>query len=309
MPMPKVTAKERAFAREAARDMGPIEQRGVDTATLVGTRLRRETIAYYRKGRTDVTAPIRKHLRRIIPDLRDAMVLAYLTGAWRARVYAVKQTLSLSLFSQIIRYLARRVEITREELLEIANKFTDPIESAAEQIAVGMELKILETISGVTERGEHVREGVQALNVAFDLLGVTPRNSYQLETIYRTHTQMAYKAGEWNMYKDPAIQEILWGFKYVTVGDRRVRDEHEPLDGVLLPRDDPFWLTSWPPNDWGCRCDAIPVFEESEPVRPPKEAEVDGKMVVPGPSKDFAVNFAEQLNLGEVFKVMPQLSN
>ena len=30
----KVAAKERAFAREAARDMGPLEQRGVATATL-----------------------------------------------------------------------------------------------------------------------------------------------------------------------------------------------------------------------------------------------------------------------------------
>ncbi len=42
--------------------------------------------------------------------------------------------------------------------------------------------------------------------------------------------------------------------KYLTVHDSHVRKEHAKLHGVVVPIDDPFWDTHYPPNDWRCRC-------------------------------------------------------
>lgn len=44
--------------------------------------------------------------------------------------------------------------------------------------------------------------------------------------------------------------------KYATAGDNRVRDAHRILDQIIQPWKSDFWKTNYPPNDWGCRCDA-----------------------------------------------------
>ena len=86
------------------------------------------------------------------------------------------------------------------------------------------------------------------------------------------------------------IDEILWGYKYVTVGDDRVRDEHAALEGTTAPKDDPIWQTIWPPNGWACRCQTIMIFEERKTVRPEPVVDVEGRAVVPGPDKGFNFN-------------------
>ncbi len=42
--------------------------------------------------------------------------------------------------------------------------------------------------------------------------------------------------------------------EYVTARDGHVRPEHQALDGIILPIDDPFWKSYYPPNGWNCRC-------------------------------------------------------
>lgn len=46
-------------------------------------------------------------------------------------------------------------------------------------------------------------------------------------------------------------------WRYNSAQDAHVRDSHRALDGVVLPHDDPFWTTHWPPWDYGCRCTTV----------------------------------------------------
>ena len=46
--------------------------------------------------------------------------------------------------------------------------------------------------------------------------------------------------------------------EYSTVGDNRVRPEHEALDKFTAPKSDVVWRRIYPPNGWNCRCTVIP---------------------------------------------------
>jgi hypothetical protein len=39
------------------------------------------------------------------------------------------------------------------------------------------------------------------------------------------------------------------------------REEHVSWDGLILPKNDPWWDSHFPPNGWGCKCYTRAVSE------------------------------------------------
>lgn len=74
----------------------------------------------------------------------------------------------------------------------------------------------------------------------------------------RTAAQMAQK---WERIIEDA--DLFPNLKYRTVGDSRVRPEHEKLNGIIKPINDPFWSRYYPPLDWRCRCDVVQTAEDA----------------------------------------------
>ncbi len=67
--------------------------------------------------------------------------------------------------------------------------------------------------------------------------------------------RMSYAAGAWlRATRSAADRPYLM---YTTVHDDRVRPQHRAWDGTILPIDDPWWDTHYPPNGWNCRCSVI----------------------------------------------------
>ncbi len=62
--------------------------------------------------------------------------------------------------------------------------------------------------------------------------------------------------------------EFFPNLKYRTVGDDRVRDEHNGLNGIIKAINDPFWNTYYPPNGFRCRCYVEQTNEEPTGVTP-----------------------------------------
>ena len=77
--------------------------------------------------------------------------------------------------------------------------------------------------------------------------------------LMRHHGFQAYAAAQHEVMMEQ--KEVLPYWKYLTLGDERVRESHAALHGLILPADDPFWKTHYPPWDWGCRCRVIAVTE------------------------------------------------
>ena len=74
---------------------------------------------------------------------------------------------------------------------------------------------------------------------------------------YNFAISASQSAARWTEFKKDV--DKIPNLKYQTVGDNAVRPEHQLLDGIVKPLSDSFWHTHYPPNGWGCRCEAIQV--------------------------------------------------
>jgi SPP1 gp7 family putative phage head morphogenesis protein len=86
-------------------------------------------------------------------------------------------------------------------------------------------------------------------------------NEDWLKTEMNTAFSQAQSAEQWQEFE--AQKETLPYLTLRTVGDDRVREYHQALDGICLPVDDPFWDENTPPLEWNCRCIVISGDEDN----------------------------------------------
>ncbi len=99
-------------------------------------------------------------------------------------------------------------------------------------------------------------------------------NTNYLEAEYLFATQSAQSATNWSGYSDDTERYYL---EYRTAGDDRVRDSHAALNGIVLPKDDPFWHYFYPPNGWRCRCHVVEVLASKNEKSNSKTAIAQGE--------------------------------
>jgi SPP1 gp7 family putative phage head morphogenesis protein len=240
--------------------------------------------------------PVKRILKtRLFQPLVRALAVGHAAGQRRsALLMEGKDTaLSFDVFDPVLRVLRKQKKVDMDALQE---QYSTHALKVLDEAGAAIEKKLRAKVSDLIAEGAHVGEATQELAATFDKLGIGTKSDSQVETIFRTQLQIAQNAGRWQEDQSEEIQEILWGYKYVTVGDDRVRPEHEALDGVTLPKDDDFWQTYWPPNGWNCRCQVIPIFEERK-LKHPKEIEGE----VPEPDEGFDFNAGEVFTLSMYF--------
>ena len=87
----------------------------------------------------------------------------------------------------------------------------------------------------------------------------------RLKTIFYTNARVAYQVAKAKKYySDPNVVYL----RYIAVLDQKTRPSHRALHGTILPKDDDFWRTHYPPNGWNCRCRvrAVPAHKKVEPT-------------------------------------------
>lgn len=82
---------------------------------------------------------------------------------------------------------------------------------------------------------------------------------WRTAVIFDTNLGVAYSAGHYKQMTDPDVLKVRPYFRYVPSSSASPRDEHRQWYNLVLPADDPFWKTHWPPNDWGCKCGVVSV--------------------------------------------------
>lgn len=135
-----------------------------------------------------------------------------------------------------------------------------------------VERRMNKTIAEVSAQQLPVEKGRRKLLGRLKEMGVTASSPAYLDTLIRTHSQIAYNGALWvTTQQDPSV----WGYKYWTRRDERVRPTHRRKHGVTKKKDDPWWKKNWPPNGWNCRCQPIVVFEKGRETRKAVDSETD----------------------------------
>lgn len=74
----------------------------------------------------------------------------------------------------------------------------------------------------------------------------------RLENIFWSNVRTARAAGQWERIQ--RTKASLPYLLYVRTASANPREQHLAFVGVMLPVDDNFWATHFPPNGWGCKC-------------------------------------------------------
>lgn len=82
----------------------------------------------------------------------------------------------------------------------------------------------------------------------------TGEPGWRAQLIYETNLNTAYAAGRYEQMTEPETLAAFPYWQYVHSGSPNPREEHKAWDGIILPADDPFWDTHYPPNGWNCGC-------------------------------------------------------
>ncbi len=99
----------------------------------------------------------------------------------------------------------------------------------------------------------------------------------RLETIFNTNIRTANASGKWE--RIDRTKKLLPYLQYKLGSSRVHREEHKTYADTVLPVDDAFWSTHYPPNGWGCKCWVRQISNEEaqnlgisdSPPRPYKE--------------------------------------
>jgi len=85
--------------------------------------------------------------------------------------------------------------------------------------------------------------------------------NWRSKVIYDTNLRTAYQAGRYKQMTDPDVTALRPFWQYRHGGSVNPRPEHLGWDNLVLPHDDPFWDTHYPPNGWGCKCRVVTLSQ------------------------------------------------
>ena len=101
-------------------------------------------------------------------------------------------------------------------------------------------------------KGETFETWRKQLQPNFEAWGWDGDSRHRLRTIYLTNMRVARAAGHWHRVQRTKADRPYLMYR---IGPSNVhRPLHVEWNGVILPVDDSFWGTHYPPNGWGCKC-------------------------------------------------------
>lgn len=88
--------------------------------------------------------------------------------------------------------------------------------------------------------------------------GTEAGEAWRTRVIYTTNLRKSYSSGRYAQLTDPEFVAQYPNWQWVHSGSAKdPRPQHLAWNGMVLPHDDPFWKSHFPPRippDYGCRC-------------------------------------------------------
>lgn len=175
-----------------------------------------------------------------------------------------------------------------ELLRETANLLTEAFDQgiASGVIPPEMDAKLRESVFLFSACKTHHELAEVASMLRTEKGGIKPFGQFarQVKAIHNDYN-VNYLNAEYKFAISSAQMSAKWAeverdgddydLQYRTADDTKVRQAHQLLHNKTLPPSDPFWDQYYPPNGWGCRCDAVQVrkmkYERSDPAQAAKD--------------------------------------
>ncbi|TYC49908.1 hypothetical protein ESZ50_04770 [Weissella muntiaci] len=142
------------------------------------------------------------------------------------------------------------IEPSDDEKTYLKNKISENVNYIS-----GLSSDYLDRVSGIVYRGVTNNHSLKFMTE--QIQNATQISERRAKTIARSETGSAYGAFTKMKQESAGIKYFRWS----TVGDSRVRDEHQAIDGKVFP-----WSGGWggvfPGEPINCRCTAEPVFDD-----------------------------------------------
>lgn len=126
----------------------------------------------------------------------------------------------------------------------------------------------------------------------------TGDREWRAKVIYQTNMATSYAAGRLAQLRDPDLQKLAPYWMYVHNDSvLHPRPLHVSWDKLVLPADDPWFKTHYPPNGWGCQCRVTAVSKA--------QAKRDGGRLGQAPDDGISTKTGAPKGIDAGFAYMP----
>lgn len=202
------------------------------------------------------------------------------------------------IFRKAVAFLKKKTPLSSDEYRKLSNECRARAFSVSGYTSLEVLQKFLDELTDACEQGRTKVEFQDSMNDFLSRNGYEGINPFHADVIFRTNIQTAYNAGHYKSMTDTTVKKLRPYWKYVTAGDRDVRDEHALMEGRIYAADDPVWTIWYPPNGFRCRCTVVSL-SKTQVERSGREIskglpyEVDystGEILYQYPDKGFSNN-------------------
>ena len=166
-------------------------------------------------------------------------------------------------FEEAVEYLKKRNVLSADEYYSLSDKMKFRAFTVS-RIADGDLLKKLNRrLAQSLEAGESLSEFKRwTRDDLLNGVGMGSTNFSYWETVFRTNVQAAYNAGRAMGFEEDKPLAL----EFIGIDDARTTDICRSLQNpkIILPYDDPFWASHWPPLHFNCRSTVRGIYDESE---------------------------------------------
>jgi SPP1 gp7 family putative phage head morphogenesis protein len=155
-------------------------------------------------------------------------------------------------FDEAVAYLKAKKSITREEFDQLEREARGAAFTVTGINKLDILQHVLDSLVRATQEGGTLKEFAAGFDDVLATAGIDSLDPWRVETIFRTNVASAYGRGRWEQLTDRDVADEVWGWRYRTAGDDRVRPEHAALEGSVfkLGEGDVYF----PPWSYQCRC-------------------------------------------------------
>lgn len=166
-------------------------------------------------------------------------------------------------FAEAIRFFRKKLDVPTERWTDLWKEAHDTAFTVAGATKADLLADLRRSVDKAISEGTTLEDFRKEFDQTVQKHGWSykGKRGWRTRIIYETNLRTAYSAGRYAQLTDPDVQQSRPYWQYRHGGSADPREQHLSWDGMVLPADDPWWDSHYPPNGWGCSCKVVALSE------------------------------------------------